>query len=138
MMITVLLVDDHPYVLRDLRSLLEITDDIQVVGTASSGVEAIGKASYSCPNVAVLDISMLYVDGIETARQIREQCPATRVMMLTILNNPNYIQDALEAGALGYILKDCIDQDLLAAIRSVSQGKAYFSQKIAPIAETFL
>jgi DNA-binding NarL/FixJ family response regulator len=137
-MISVLLVDDHPYVLRDLRFLLETTDDIEVVATAFSGVEAIAKAAYSCPNVAVLDISMLYVGGIETASQIRERCPETHTLMLTILDNPSYVQQALEAGALGYVLKDFIKQDLLAAIRAVSQGNHYFSQKIAPFAENFL
>jgi DNA-binding NarL/FixJ family response regulator len=136
-MISVLLADDHAHLLKELRTLLEITDDMQVVGTATSGSEAIVKASYLCPDVVVLDISMLLIDGIESARQIRERCPSTGIMMLTILHDPNYVLRSLDVGALGYVLKESLDQDLLPAIRSVSQGKRYFSEQVTQIAEHF-
>jgi DNA-binding NarL/FixJ family response regulator len=136
-MISVLLVDDHAQVLRNLRSLLETTDDMRVVGTAASGAEAIVKASFICPNVVVLDISMLLVDGIETAKKIHASCPSTGLMMLTIMAEPPYVIRCLEAGALGYVVKESIDQDLFPAIRAVSQGKRYFSHQVAPLAEQF-
>ena len=136
-MITVLLVDDHAQVLKNLRSLLETSDDMQVVGTAASGAEAIVKASFLCPNVVVLDISMIIVDGIETAKKIHESCPSTGIMMLTIMAEPPYVIRCLEAGVLGYVVKDSIDQDLFPAIRAVSQGQRYFSHQVAALAEQF-
>ena len=134
-MITVLLVDDHMSVLKSLRYMLEATEDIQVVATASNGVEAIFQARQHCPDVAVVDISMPVMDGIEATRQIREHCRNTRVMMLSILDNPEYVQRAIEVGATGFVLKDAIAKDLLAAIHALAKGKRYFSQKVAEIAE---
>jgi DNA-binding NarL/FixJ family response regulator len=137
-MITVLVVDDHSYFLTSLRYMLEATGVIQVIATAANGVEAIAQARKHCPDVAVVDISMPDMDGIEAARQIRAHCPLTRVMMLSILDQPEYVQRALDVGAVGYVLKDAIEQDLLAAIRALAQGKRYFSRKIAEIARTYL
>lgn len=118
--------------------MLEATEDIQVVATASNGVEALAEARKHCPDVAVLDIAMPHMDGMETARQIREICRHTRVMMLSILDNPEYVQRALDVGALGFVLKDMIGKDLMAAIQALARGKAYFSQKIAEIAHAYL
>lgn len=137
-MITVLLVDDHAYVRKGLRYLLEATNDIQVLATASNGVEAVAQASLHCPDVAVIDISMPLMDGIEATRQIRVRCPLTRVVMLSIFDHPEYVQRALEVGALGFVLKDTIGDDLLAAIHTLSMGRRYFSQKIAEIAEKYM
>ena len=136
-MITVLLVDDHLSFLKSLRFMLEATEDIQVVATASNGVEAVAQAHQHCPDVAVVDISMPIMDGIEAARQICEVCRLTRVMMLSMLDNPEYVQRALNVGAVGFILKDTIAKDLLAGIRTVSAGKRYFSYKIAEIAKKY-
>jgi DNA-binding NarL/FixJ family response regulator len=136
-MITVLLVDDHISFSNSLRYLLEATEDIQVVATASNGIEAVVLARQHCPRVAVMDISMPVMDGIEATRQIREICRYTRVMMLSILDNPEYVQRSLEVGAFGFVLKDAIGKDLLAAIRALSKGKRYFSHKIAEIAEKY-
>jgi DNA-binding NarL/FixJ family response regulator len=137
-MITVLVVDDHSYFRTSLRHMLEAADDIQVIATAVNGAEAIVQARKNCPGVAVMDISMPVMDGIEAARQIRADCPMTRVMMLSILDQPEYVQRALDVGALGFVLKDAIQQDLLAAIRAVARGKRYFSRKIAEIAAAYL
>jgi DNA-binding NarL/FixJ family response regulator len=137
-MITVLIVDDHASIRKSLRYLLEATDDIQVLGTASNGVEAVAEASSHCPDVAVIDISMPLMDGMEATRQIRERCPLTRVMMLSIFDSPEYVQRALEVGALGFVLKDTVGEDLLAAIRALFKGGRYFSQKIADMAEKFM
>lgn len=137
-MITVLLVDDHASIRKSLRYLLEATDDIHVLGTASNGVEAVARASSNCPDVAVMDISMPVMDGMEATRQIRQYCPSTRVVMLSMYDNPEYVQRALEVGALGFVLKDTISEDLLAAIRTLFRGGRYFSRKIAVIAEAFM
>ena len=137
-MITVLLVDDHVSFRKSLKYMLEATEDIQVVATASNGVEAVAQAGLVCPEVAVLDISMPVMDGIEAARQIRERCRFTRVLMLSIFDYPEYVQRAVEVGAVGFVLKDTIGKDLLAAIRALHMGKRYFSQKIAAIAEKFI
>jgi DNA-binding NarL/FixJ family response regulator len=137
-MITVLLVDDHVSFRKSLKYMLEATEDIQVVATASNGVEAVAQAGLLCPEVAVLDISMPVMDGIEAARQIREHCRFTRVLMLSIFDYPEYVQRAVEVGAVGFVLKDTIGKDLLAAIRALHMGKRYFSQKIAAIAEKFI
>lgn len=137
-MITVLLVDDHAFILKSLRYLLETTDDIQVLATASDGVEAVATASLYRPDVAVMDISMPLMDGMEATRQIRQLCPLTRVMMLSMFDTQQYVQRAIEVGVLGFVLKDSIADDLLVAIRTLSTGRQYFSHKIAEIAERFM
>jgi DNA-binding NarL/FixJ family response regulator len=86
----------------------------------------------------VIDISMPVMDGIEAARQIRERCRFTRVLMLSIFDYPEYVQRAVEVGAVGFVLKDTIGKDLLAAIRALHTGKHYFSQKVAAIAEKYI
>ena len=136
-MITVLLVDDHNSFRKSLRYLLESTEDIQVVATAANGAEAIAQVHLHCPQIAVMDISMPVMDGIEAARQIRGICRHTRIMMLSILDNPEYVQRAMEVGAVGFVLKDAIAKDLLVAVRTLAVGKSYFSQKIAEIANKF-
>ena len=137
-MITVLLVDDHASLRKSLRYLLEASHDIKVVAEASNGNDALFHVNAACPEVALIDISMPLMDGLETARQIHLQCQFTRVIMLSIHDNPEYVQRSISVGALGYVLKDTIAVDLLAAIRTVNQGKHYFSQKIAEIADKFL
>jgi two-component system nitrate/nitrite response regulator NarL len=118
--------------------MLEATEDIRVMATASNGVEAVAQAGVHCPDVAVIDISMPVMDGIEATRQIHGRCRFTRVMILSIFDNPEYVQRAIEVGAVGFVLKDMIGKDLLAAIRALYTGKRYFSEKIAEIAERSL
>jgi two-component system nitrate/nitrite response regulator NarL len=137
-MITVLLVDDHINFRKSLRYMLDSSEDIQVVATASNGVEAVAEARKHCPDVTVMDISMPLMDGIEATRQIQQHCQVTRVVMLSILDNPEYVQRALDVGALGYVLKDAIAKDLLAAIRALSTGKEYFSHQVSGIASKYL
>ena len=136
-MIRVLLVDDHASFRTNLQHMLESTGDIQVVATAASGVEAIAHAAVQCPDVAIIDISMPFMDGIEAARQIQIVCRATRVMMLSILDQPEYVQRSLDVGAIGYVLKDEIGSDLLSAIHDLHIGKRYFSRKVAEIADKY-
>ena len=108
------------------------------MATASTGSEAVTWSASRCPDVAIIDISMPLMDGIETARQIRIHCNSTRILMLSIYDNPEYIQRAVGVGAQGYILKDMIGNDLLAAIRSLYKGSRYFSQKVAEVAQKFI
>jgi DNA-binding NarL/FixJ family response regulator len=137
-MISVLLVDDHADVRKSLKYLLETAGDMQVVGAASNGVEAVTLASSNCPDVIVMDISMPVMDGIEATRQIRMQCPLARIMMLSIFDSSQYLHRALDAGAVGYVLKDKLSKDLLSGIRAVSTGKRFFSEQIAGNAEKYL
>src|SRR6266568_504942 len=116
-MITVLLADDHTMVREGLRFLLEEPGDIHIAATASNGQEAVDHALRGCPDVAVIDISMPIMDGIEAAKHIRDYCPNTRVVMLSMYNTPEYVQRALRAGALGYVLKDAAGDELVEAVR---------------------
>ena len=129
-MIKVLLVDDHT-VLRDgLRFLLEAEGDIQVIGTAANGREAVEQAIRDCPDVVMMDISMPVMNGIEATKQICAVCEKTKVVVLSMYHTNDYIQRALDAGAAGYLLKDSAGTDLIAAIRALHAGKSYFNQKI--------
>ena len=136
-MITVLLADDHALVWKSLSFLLEAAGDIQIVATASNGAEAILQASFYCPDVAVIDISMPLIDGIQAARQICTGCPHTRVMMLSVDNNPEFVRRALQGGASGYVLKETAGSDLVAAVRTLYKGSRYFSEKIVGLAEPY-
>lgn len=130
-MIKVLLVDDHT-VLRDgLRYLLEAQGDIQIVGMAGNGQEAVETARQGCPDVIIMDVSMPVMNGIEATQQIREFCPDTQVAILSIHHNTEHIQRALQAGASGYLIKESAGAEVVAAIRALHSGKRYFSQKIS-------
>ena len=127
-MIKVLLVDDHT-VLRDgLRFLLEAEGDIQIIGTAANGQEAVEQATLDCPDVVMMDISMPVMNGIEATKQICAICENTKVVILSMYHTNDYIQRALDAGATGYLLKDSAGAELVAAIRTLHSGKPYFSQ----------
>ncbi len=130
-MITVLLADDHAMVRDGLRYILEAAGDIQIIALASNGKEAVDYALTDCPNIAVIDISMPVMDGIEATRQILEICPRTRVVTLSMYQTGEYVQRALNAGALGYVLKDAAGTELIEAVRSLHAGKRYFSPQVA-------
>ena len=127
-MITVIVADDHT-VLRDgLRYLLEAQGDIQIVGMAANGQEAVEQAILYCPDVVVMDISMPIMNGIEATKQICKACKNTKVVMLSMHHTAEYMQRALEAGAVGYLLKDSAGRELVTAIRDLKDGKSYFNQ----------
>lgn len=128
-MITVLVADDHT-VLRDgLRYLLEAQGDIQIVGMAANGQEAVDQAIQYCPDVVVMDISMPIMNGIEATKIICRSCQNTKVVILSMHHTAEYMQRALEAGAQGYLLKDSAGTELITAIRSLNHGELYFSRK---------
>ena len=130
-MITVILADDHPVVRDGLCFLLNAQQDIKVIGTADNGHEAVQLAEKLNPNVAVMDIAMPLLNGIEATQQITTSCPHTRVMILSIHFTSVHIQRALQAGAMGYLLKESAGEEVVDAIRTVHEGRRYLSRKIA-------
>jgi DNA-binding NarL/FixJ family response regulator len=130
-MITVLLADDHTVLLDGLRYLLEAQKDIMIVGTASNGQEAVDRATLYCPDVVIMDISMPVMNGIEATKHICKVCENTKVAILSMHHTTEYMQRALEAGAVGYLLKDSAGVELVTAIRELHSGKRYFSRQVA-------
>jgi DNA-binding NarL/FixJ family response regulator len=134
MQIRVLLLDDHAVVRDGLQALLGAQPDIQVVGSFGTGLEAISFAAHSPPDVAVLDIALPGLDGVETARRIHDQCPETHILMLSMHASPEHVYQALRAGASGYVLKDSAGKEVVSAVRSVHAGRRYLSEKISSAA----
>ncbi len=130
-MITVILADDHAILRDGLRYLLEAAGDIQILSTAANGQEALEQARQHCPDVVVMDISMPVMSGIEATKHICKACQHTKVAILSMHHTTEYIQRALEAGAVGYLLKDSAGAELVAAIRAVNDGKRYISKGVA-------
>ena len=130
-MITVLLADDHIMVRDGLRYILEAAGDIQIIALASNGKEAVAHALTNCPNIAIIDISMPVMDGIEATKQILAICPHTRIVTLSMYHTGEYVRRALNAGAFGYVLKDAAGNELVEAVRTLYAGKRYFSPQVA-------
>jgi DNA-binding NarL/FixJ family response regulator len=123
--ITVLLADDHSLVRRGFRRILEDEEGMNVVGEAANGVEAIRMAYELKPKVVVMDLSMPELDGVQATKEIVKHLPGTEVLVLSMHADDNYVRNALDAGAKGYLLKSAIDVDLVGAIRAVADGKRY-------------
>lgn len=133
--ITVLLADDHSLVRRGFRRILEDDEALKVVGEASNGVEAIRMAHELKPKVVVMDLSMPELDGVQATKEIVKHLPGTQVLVLSMHADDNYVRNALDAGAMGYLLKSAIDVDLVGAIRSVSEGKRYIGSGLRYVAQ---
>ena len=131
MSITVFLVDDHTIVRDGLRYLLEAQKNIRVVGEAPDGREAIRKVRRLRPDIVIMDILMAGLNGIEAAGQICRECPATRVIMLSMQSSSESIVRALKAGASGYLLKESAGRELVNAIHEVHAGRRYLSPKVS-------
>jgi DNA-binding NarL/FixJ family response regulator len=130
-MVRILLADDHAVVRRGLRALLEAQQDFEVCAEASNGREAVELALQHRPDVAVLDISLTILSGIEATRQIRRDTPATEVMIFTLRENENEIRDVLHAGARGYVLKSEADEQIVRAIETLARHHAFFSDHVS-------
>jgi two-component system response regulator NreC len=129
--ITLLLVDDHEIVRTGLRSFLESQAGLQVVAEARNGTEALQRARESKPDIALMDISMPDMDGLEATRRFQKECPATRVLALTVHDDKQYFMEMLAAGASGYLTKQAVADELIAAIHSVARGHIYLQPALA-------
>jgi len=129
--IKILLADDHSVMRTGLRLVLERQEDFHVVGEASDGRQAVALAQQYKPDVIVMDVTMPNLNGIEAARQIGSALPQTSIVMLSMHSDEAYVLRALKAGARGYLLKESAESDLIAAVRTVHAGKAFFSPAVS-------
>ena len=127
--IRVMLVDDHPVVMKGLRGMLEDLRDLEIVGEASDGVEAVETAERLEPDVIVMDVLMPRLDGIEACREIMERLPSTQVLMLTAATEKEAVIEAVAAGATGYLQKYSGGEELEQAIRDIAQGRLRISDE---------
>jgi two-component system response regulator NreC len=118
-------VDDHAVLRAGLRMLLDAEPDMEVVGEAGDGAEALRRILGLAPDVVLLDVTMPDMDGLEVLRRVRDDFPQTRVLMLTMHDDEGYLREALAAGSSGYVLKRAADIELLSAIRAVHRGGTY-------------
>ncbi len=131
MSIRVVIADDHEIVRRGLRMTIEGEEDMTLLGEAGNGREAVGLVAQTQPDVALLDIHMPEMNGIEAAKIIRERFPAVQVLIVTGFGNDAHLYAALQAGVTGYLLKDATGDELVAAIRGAAQGKPQLHPSIA-------
>src|SRR5471030_691200 len=129
--ITVLLVEDHMIVRQGLRLLIEADSDIEIVGEAKTGREAIQMTGDFRPEVVVMDIAMPLLNGIQATRQILKAFPATKVLILSAHSDPEYVEQVVKAGALGYLVKQSSGEVVAKAIRELQKGKTFFTPSIA-------
>lgn len=129
--IRILLADDHGLVRKGLRLLVESQEAMEVIGEAADGREAVRLAEALRPDIAILDIAMPNLNGIEATAQIVKGAAEARVIILSMHSDESYVVRALDAGARGYLLKDSAEEDLVQAIRTVAQGRPYFSPAIS-------
>ncbi len=126
-MIRVVIADDHGIVRSGLRMLIDRQRDMEVVAEADDGVAALEQTQAQRPHVAVLDVSMPRMTGLQAAREIRSHVPDTRVLLLSMHDDERYFLEGLEAGAAGYVLKRAADTDLIGAVRTVAGGRTFLS-----------
>ena len=129
--ISVVIADDHPFVRHGLRTYLETLDDLEVVGEASDGAEAVDLAARLLPEVVLMDLVMPGLDGVEATRAIRAVRPAATVIVLTSFDDDEKVFPAIKAGAAGYLLKDVRPNELAEAVRKASRGEALLAPSVA-------
>lgn len=129
----ILLADDHTLMRQGLRRILEERSDWEVVAETGNGREAVRQALELKPHVAILDIAMPLLNGIEATRQITRRLPEARVLILSMHSDEAYVAQALRAGARGYLHKDSADTDLIKAVAALAQGKSFFSPAVASV-----
>jgi DNA-binding NarL/FixJ family response regulator len=121
----ILLADDHAMVRRGLRMVLDAEPDLEVVGEASDGAEALGRVLEGDVHLAILDVTMPRMTGLQAAREINKRAPDTRVLVLSMHDNEQYLYEALKAGAAGYVLKSAAHKDLVEACRAAMRGEPF-------------
>ncbi len=129
--ITVLMAEDHIIVREGFRKMLELDGDLEIVGEAQDGRQAVALAKKLLPNVVLMDIAMPLMNGLEATRQLLKTLPATKIIILSAHNDDAYIKSAAEAGAKGFLLKQTSAADVCHAIREVQKGKTFFSPSIS-------
>jgi two-component system response regulator NreC len=130
MPIRIILADDHTVMRSGLRLLLERQPNLQVVGEASDGKQAVDLAAAQKPDVVIMDIAMPHLNGVEAARQIAQRNPQTAIAILSMHSDESYVIRSLKAGARAYLLKDSAEADLIEAIRAITEGKSFFSPAV--------
>lgn len=130
-MIKVLLVDDHDLVRSGIKKLLSDSHDIEIVGEAASGIEALKLVERLKPNVVLMDVNMPEMDGLEATKKIHQKYPNVKVLVLSVHDDDPYPSRVLQAGALGYITKGAATDEMLSAIRAVDAGRRYLSPSVA-------
>jgi two-component system, NarL family, response regulator NreC len=133
MPVRVLLADDHILMRQGLRHILESHDDFEIVAEASSGIEAVEAARRLKPDVAIVDVAMKELNGIEATSQIIKHSPHTAVLILSMYSDERYVLRAVKVGARGYVLKNSAGEELIQAIHAVQKGLAFFSPAVARI-----
>jgi len=129
----ILLADDHTLMRQGLRHILESHDDFEIVAEASSGIEAVEAARLNQPDVAIVDVAMKELNGIEATAQILKHSPRTAVLILSMYSDERYVLRSVKAGARGYVLKNSAGDELVQAILTVQRGTAFFSPAVARI-----
>ncbi len=132
---TIVIADDHPVLRQGLKSLLEAEKDFKVVGEGNDGVEAVQLCQSLQPNIAIVDLSMSKLNGLEVIRQVKKLSPETCVIILSMYGNEDYVVEALRLGAKAYLLKESTVEDMVLAVRQVSSGHNYLS---APLSDRAL
>jgi DNA-binding NarL/FixJ family response regulator len=136
-MTTVVLVDDHPLVRQGMRAVLDAQPDIEVVGEAPDGAEAVRVCVATKPDVVLMDLQMPGLNGIEATKRVRTTSPSTAVLVLTMYDDDAMVFEAIASGAAGYLLKGSDGTDIVAAIQSAAQGQAVFGAALARRLQTW-
>jgi two-component system, NarL family, response regulator NreC len=129
--IDIILAEDHRIVREGLKSLLEHRPDFKVVAEAANGREAVNLCRELGPDLVLMDIGMPQLNGVEATRQVRRDCPRTKVLALSMHSDPRFVADVLKAGAKGYLLKDSAFSELVRAVEAVAAGGTYLSRELA-------
>lgn len=133
MSIRILITDDHQLFREGIANLLSASTHIDIVGWAENGQQAIEKARKLKPDIVIMDLGLPIINGVDVTRFLNKELPATKVLVLSMHADKNYIKETLEAGAYGYLFKDCTYDQLIEAINTVYQGKKYLSNKITEV-----
>ena len=133
MPIRIVLVDDHALVRQGFRRILEDDPDLQVAGEAGNGLDAVALVKKTDPDVVVMDMAMPEMNGLHATMEMVKQRPDTKVLILSMYSDEQYVRNALDAGAKGYILKNAIETDLVRAVKAVAAGEQYLSPELSTV-----